>query len=474
MMIKRQKSEEGQVLVLIVLAMVVLLGFTALAVDGGMVYSDRRHAQNAGDAASLAGGSAAALTLENSNVTYGNWNCSNGAIGEARDDAEDAAIDRAGDNGFGIDLDVSDHNGVTTACGEEDHGAWTEKFIDITTEISTTTRTSFAHFVYPGKLQSRIKAVTRVRPRASLGFGNSIVALNEEQSCHGGTPNGVVFEGNVEVQVSGGGVFSNGCIQASGNSFDVNVDCDHPEEGCIVHVGDLETNHVENFEPEPDPGGGLLLPDFALLYPSLENCANANPAHPDLNDPGHPSNEYRTHAGGTFADPEIIRPGNYTNIQMTGAVEMRPGLYCLYGDFDVGNNDLQGIGVTIFMISGSFNVGGGGVVNIHAPTGAHPEPAIPGMLIYMADCSQTTWEYCPSGDNEGTVKLRGNTDSTFEGTIFAPVGRIDIAGTPDVPESVFNTQLIAMDVEIGGNALVDVNFDEDTNFIMPTNLELHR
>jgi hypothetical protein len=159
---------------------------------------------------------------------------------------------------------------------------------------------------------------------------------------------------------------------------------------------------------------------------------------------------------------------------MTGAVELRPGLYCLYGDFDVGNNDLSASGVTIFMISGSFNVGGGGVVDIHAPSSSAHEPAIPGMLIYMADCSQTTWEYCPAGDNEGTVKLRGNTDSTFEGTIFAPIARIDIAGTPDVPESVFNTQLIGYDVEIGGNALVDVHFDEDTNFIMPTNLELHR
>jgi hypothetical protein len=257
---ERQSSEKGQVLVLIVLAMVVLLGFTALAVDGGMVYSDRRHAQNSGDASSLAGGSAAALTLENSDITYGDWNCSNAAIGDARDNAEAAAIDRAGDNGFGIDHDVSDNHGVITSCGEEDHGAWTEKFIDVTTEISTTTPTSFAHFVYSGKLQSRIKAVTRVRPRMSLGFGNSIVALNPQQSCHGGTPNGVVFEGNVEVQVEGGGIFSNGCIQASGNSFDVGVECtdETPDEGCIVHVGELETNHVENFDPAPDPGGGLL------------------------------------------------------------------------------------------------------------------------------------------------------------------------------------------------------------------------
>ena len=70
-----RSSERGQALVLIVLAMIVLLGFTALAVDGSMVYSDRRYVQNAADASSLAGGGAAARILEKSTVTYGNWPC---------------------------------------------------------------------------------------------------------------------------------------------------------------------------------------------------------------------------------------------------------------------------------------------------------------------------------------------------------------------------------------------------------------
>ena len=66
--VEKQPAERGQVLVLLVLGMVVLLGFTALAVDGGMVYADRRQAQNASDASSLAGGSVAALYLENHNI----------------------------------------------------------------------------------------------------------------------------------------------------------------------------------------------------------------------------------------------------------------------------------------------------------------------------------------------------------------------------------------------------------------------
>ncbi|MEO7838181.1 MAG: pilus assembly protein TadG-related protein, partial [Anaerolineales bacterium] len=49
-----KKSEKGQALVLIAFAAVGLFAFTALSVDGGRVFSDRRHAQNAADTAALA------------------------------------------------------------------------------------------------------------------------------------------------------------------------------------------------------------------------------------------------------------------------------------------------------------------------------------------------------------------------------------------------------------------------------------
>jgi Flp pilus assembly protein TadG len=41
-------------MVLYVIAMVVLLGFAALAVDGGLVYTERRRIQNAADTGALA------------------------------------------------------------------------------------------------------------------------------------------------------------------------------------------------------------------------------------------------------------------------------------------------------------------------------------------------------------------------------------------------------------------------------------
>ena len=46
---RRQNNENGQAIVLIAFAFIVMVAFAALAIDGGMVYSDRRHAQNAAD-----------------------------------------------------------------------------------------------------------------------------------------------------------------------------------------------------------------------------------------------------------------------------------------------------------------------------------------------------------------------------------------------------------------------------------------
>src|SRR5215208_5419383 len=50
----RPKAQErGQALVIIALAVVGLFGFSALAIDGSRVFSDRRNAQNAADTAAL-------------------------------------------------------------------------------------------------------------------------------------------------------------------------------------------------------------------------------------------------------------------------------------------------------------------------------------------------------------------------------------------------------------------------------------
>ena len=60
-MTRRSDGQEGQALLIMVIFLTVLLGFTAIAVDAGRFFAERRFLQNAADAAALAGATARTL-----------------------------------------------------------------------------------------------------------------------------------------------------------------------------------------------------------------------------------------------------------------------------------------------------------------------------------------------------------------------------------------------------------------------------
>src|SRR5512133_2055945 len=93
-------TERGQALILITFAAIALFAITGLAIDGSNKFSDRRHAQNAADAASLA----AALTKANG-LTAGKTDstCSTDPSWTNTTFCEDiiqSAWDRAANNGY--------------------------------------------------------------------------------------------------------------------------------------------------------------------------------------------------------------------------------------------------------------------------------------------------------------------------------------------------------------------------------------
>ena len=70
--------ERGQTLLIFVLALTVLLGFTAMAIDVGLFYEDRRHMQNTADAAALAGVAELPLNPAAAKVKAAEWAANNG------------------------------------------------------------------------------------------------------------------------------------------------------------------------------------------------------------------------------------------------------------------------------------------------------------------------------------------------------------------------------------------------------------
>ena len=442
----KQSSERGQVLVLVVLAIVGLLGFTALAIDGGLVYSDRRHAQNAADASSLAGGAAAALKLENQFITYQEWKCNDPGVRAAQGAAKLSAIERADGNDFSIDDDISDDHGVTTKCGSQDNGGWVDNYIDVITKFTKDTPMAFAQFVYNGPLRNKVEAVTRVRPQSPVALGHAVVALRKD--CPNSSTGGVHFDGNSQIKVRGGGIFSNACMVAGG-SVDVTVTDVGRSKGRINCVGDdcYTSNGSPSVSPAPVPGS-VAMPRFTHAVPAPD-CDSF-------------SGDYRNQPGG-----DTIQPGKYNRIRLNSSgdiLHMEPGLYCIKEDLVANGGKLTGNGVTIYILNGDFDVAGGVEARLSAPPGYAPHcdvcpPALPGVLIYLAV------------GNDGEVSLLGTSDSFYEGLVYAPDGTIEAGGTGSELSQI-NAQLVADTVKLHGNTTVNITFDNGKYFQLPAMLEL--
>jgi len=142
---------------------------------------------------------------------------------------------------------------------------------------------------------------------------------------------------------------------------------------------------------------------------------------------------------------------------------MRPGLYCISGSpkaMTISGGLLEGYGVTIYAERGEILFSGNADVRLSAPGHDADPPAIPGVLIYLAP------------GNDGAVEMEGNSDTWFVGTIFAPDGFIEAKGTSGT-HPTFNTQFIGHDVEIGGTADIEIEFNDLWVFTYPARVEMN-
>ena len=339
------KSERGQAIVYLVLGLVVFFGFVALAIDGGMALADRRNSQNAADASSLAGGSVAAYRLQDLPMAcYQEWSCDH----DAEELAENAAVARAHDNNFDIsksDGPLALKNDVFAECGSIAYPGYTDKFIDVTVEISSTTKSNFAQLVFPSMLHNEVDAVTRVHPPQPIAFGNAIVALNPD-GCSGHT-NGLTISGSGATIVDGGGIFSNGCLRGNGTFTATISGGVNPIPIPVGH--ELIPGNLDFWTPDPQYTDIFLTPsDLGVPVPDCSDPA----AH------------------------------NMTANQLE-ARSITPGLYCVSGNVSLqgSHNTLHGTGVTIVLLNGSFTTNGNADIQLSSLTAV--SPALQGITIYL-------------------------------------------------------------------------------------------
>lgn len=318
-------SERGQALVLIILAIVGLFGFAALAIDLGWVLSERRQAQNAADGAAYAAAMAAINT-------------------SAGVSPQDAALEQAEEFGFTAS-NVTVNNPPVSGPYQGDP-LYYQVFID--TEVQPV----FSHLVFDGMQKITVEAVVRAQTPSSPSAGNAIHATREDGP-------GVTFSGNVKVEVTGGNIYALDDMVKNGNgSVTAN-------DGQIMAYGTW-SGHTSNVSPAPVTGPANV-PKQIIQRIDPPNCSIPY---------GTMNNSTQTMTHGRFPAGTKLNGGNWT---------MEPGLYCFEGDFTVnGNVTVTGTDVMIVMLSGKLKLNGNGAVNLTRPNAANSANHIPwgGMLLY--------------------------------------------------------------------------------------------
>ena len=411
-----RRSESGQAIVLLVFAVIGLIGFTALAIDGGMLYSDRRHANSVSDAASLAGGGFAALSLENYSIDEKAFDCSNPDLNPNNTNPNslvNKAITVATNRALSNDYSNAEIN-ITVVC-EDDSTGPDKKYLEIITTITRQTNTALIHFAYAGPAVNQVQTTVRIRPQTPFAMGYAVVALNPA-NCQG-QQNGATFHGNADIDIVGGGIWTNGCLRGNGTP-DVWTD------GGIDYVGQLIGGHL--FHPTPQQKFDLIPVESYTLDP-LPNC-------------GHP-------------EAHMVDASEIVG-------ELEGGLYCVSGEIKInGNDEVHGSGVTLYLLNAGIKINGNAYVDLTAPApGSNSAPAIPGFLFITAP------------GNSSRIQINGNSESYFEGTILVVESDIDFLGNGNTDS--YNTQIIGWNVQVGGNSDTNVDYYDNGEDGFPSTIDL--
>ncbi len=373
-------KESGQVLILIALAAAGLFGFAALAIDGSMIFSDRRHAQNAADTSAL--DAALAKTRGQDWVAQG--------------------LDRADSNGYddnGTSNDVYIHlcSSADATCTALPVGADPDEYIQV--KIRSDVELFFARVIGRQTATNYVNAVAHAVPSEydEMFSGNAVVGLSPHDCA------AVKYQGNANTTITGGGIFvMSDCADAAFFNKSSSADLTAPS---ICAVGGVEYN----------PSG--------INVPSIESGCNPPPP---IVEPNPQCTEEATWSG------NVMSPGWYIGQFPPKHVDtLLPGIYCIDGEFKMSSGSLTGHGVVLRMDDGGISWNGGDELHLSAPT----EGSFEGLLIYMPspNCSTITINGNSNTTITGTIlapcshiQVNGTGDSGINGQIIGYT--IDLGG----------------------------------------------
>ena len=423
MVLKRKKDDSGAVAIAsaIVISLVIFV-VAALAIDMGYARSERRAAQNAADAAALAGGNVlfaadpqtpdyAAATSAAQNYAQQNFGTPSSSWAGCNDPSP-LPVPAAGTSCISFELTPTVAR-VRVVIPEK------------------TLQTGFANAIGVESIDVGAMArATLLRQRVSE-CGLCVIGRDTLHNIQNG-----------DVTVSGADIHFNGNVSVSSQGL-VATDGDITVEGTA-------SGSMSNYDPNPETG-------VDPAADPLEDWPNA-PNMSGLSVKTDPCGPGSTHG------PGIYGSRNLRNMVCT----LQPGVYVVVGTWDMAGNAttlLTGAGVTLYFAcgttsspracdpgeeGGTLDNSGQGTIAITAPTTG----PYAGMAIWY------------DRHNSATLRMTGNGASGYTGTIYAPSALLLMNGNGCT--NTIQALIVIERLEFNGNpSCLTSNYTAGVNVTIP-------
>jgi hypothetical protein len=395
----------GHVVVVVAIALVAILAFVALALDGGLLMDKRRQVQCTCDAAALAG----------AGELYASWWVNGGAYQglDPNGSARAAAQAQAAANGY-----TDGANGCTVTVNIPPlSGPYTGQSGHVEVIISAPQQQFFSQVLGSTSVVYGARSVARGK-RGSIN--DAIITLDPSgKGALSSGGNGTITVQGAPIQVNssnGQAMIANGNGSISAPNFLVNGNPGWATPGGGSFTGQI----VPNSLPLPDPLANLPYPDPSTMTVQSTKAIN-NAGNKTLN----------------------LQPGVYQGgIGATGGtVNLAPGIYYMQGGgFSIGGQaNLTGAGVMIFndpqSNSDTISIAGSGNVTLSPPMSGPYQ----GMLLFQKRSATTP------------VSVSGSAGASFiiTGTFYAASAALNVTGNGT--QQTIGSQYISYDLTLGGN-----------------------
>jgi Flp pilus assembly protein TadG len=409
----------------VALALVPVLGFVAIAVDGGMLLSDRRQAQRATDSAALA----AATDM------YVKWNTQHGV--DTGGGAKQSALTTAAANGYSND----GVNSIVTVNIPPKSGTFVNRagYAEVLTTYNQ--QRFFSKIWGSGTLKVTARAVARgsytpASPGILLLDPTDNNTLDVTSSGNVTVTNGGAIDVNSKSANGGATCTNTGNIVADTINLSDNT-YNHSNSGTLI--GQINYNQP----PTPDPLANLAEP----TQPPLPALSAATLAILGSN---YSTNNGVNYSGNATID---LYPGYYGGINMSSGGHIilhdnpdgSPGIYYIgsHGLSISNAGSMTGSNVMLYSAgTGNISLTGSGSLSLSPPTSG----TYKGITLFQERSSNKQ------------ISITGQGNMNMTGTFYAAAAKVSITGSGGYNNPI-GSQWIAWTMAVTGSGSFTVNYN---------------